>query len=278
MMRFCIILGAMKAGTTSLFNYLAQHPEIAPCNKKEPNFFSHHYAKKGFNWYLSFWKGQAIDNKVLLEASTNYTKYPAFPESSSNMKDFCRKHNVSLKLIYIMRNPFERITSHYTYAFARWIKEPLEERIKHGHILHVSRYAQQLNRYYDKFDHKDILLLDFDDLIRKPDKLLKQICEFINISTRFQFSNLHEIHNKSTDTVITRPIDKLYKDYPFVKSCSKIFPKGFKRYIASLLFRKKIQKNFKLTEIQRKLVHEALKDDMVCLQEKYGINVKKWGF
>lgn len=78
MMRFCIILGAMKAGTTSLFNYLAQHPEISPCSTKEPFYFSHHYHKNP-NKYLSLWPKQDWEHKVLLEGSTSYTKYPSKP-------------------------------------------------------------------------------------------------------------------------------------------------------------------------------------------------------
>lgn len=277
MLRFCIILGAMKAGTTSLFNYLAQHPEIAPCSEKEPNFFSHHY-EKGIDWYLSLWNIQEIENKVLLEASTNYAKFPSFAKSSENIYDFSKKHDVSLKFIYIMRDPFERLESQYTYSFSRWTNESLEDRIKHGHIIHVSRYAQQFDRYYEKFNRDQFLLLDFDDLKTKPDELLRQICEFIEIDTSFTFSKLNEVYNKSTDAVITRPIDKLYKNYPFVKSFSKTFPKNVKSYLAKRLFHKKISKNFKLTEIQRQMIHDALKDDMARLHDKYGVDVKKWGF
>lgn len=277
MTRFCIILGAMKAGTTSLFNYLAQHPEIAPCSEKEPNFFSHHY-EKGIDWYLSLWKDQELVNKVLLEASTNYTKHPSFPKSSDAIMDFSRNHDVSLKFIYIMRDPFERLESQYTYSFTHWTSESLEERIKHGHIINVSQYAHQLDRYYENFNPDRFLLLDFDDLKRKPAELLKQICNFLGINTDFQFQGLQEIHNKSTDAVITRPINKIYKDHPLIKSFADIFPKNFRRSLSRLLFRTKIATNFKLTQKQRDQVYDALKNDMARLHEKYGVDVRKWGF
>lgn len=116
-MRFCIILGAAKAGTTSLFNYLAQHPEILPCGNKEPNFFSKYY-DKGYDWYLSLWNNDTIENKLLLEATVNYTNSPSFPDVSTNMLEFHRNYHVPMKFIYIMREPIERIESHYSYNYA----------------------------------------------------------------------------------------------------------------------------------------------------------------
>ncbi len=277
MIRFCIILGAMKAGTTSLFNYLAQHPEISPCKEKEPNFFSHHY-DIGINTYFDLWKKEDIDTKVLMEASTNYTKHPSFPDSSSNLLEFAQNHDVDIKFIYVMRDPIERLESQYTYSFARWSSQSLENRLQHGHLINVSRYAQQLDVYYEKFNHNDFLLLDFDDLIKKPKDLLKQICQFLNINDRFRFEDLGEVYNKSKGRPITRPIDKLYKKHPSAKSFARIFPKSFKRFLSKILFRKKISDNFKLTEQQKQYIHDALKEDMAQLHEKYSIDIKKWGF
>lgn len=278
MMRFCIILGAMKAGTTSLFNYLAQHPEIAPCKEKEPSFFSHHY-KKGLNWYLSLWKGENTENKILLEASTNYTKFPSFPKSSGNIADFSNKHDVSIKFIYVMRNPIKRIESQYTYAYARWTDQPLEDRIHpDGHLVNVSRYAQQLDRYYDNFEPGCFLLLDFDDLANDPRTLLCEICQFIGVDADFQFSNIGDVHNKSKGSIITRPVERLYKKYPLLESFSNLFPKSFKRFLSTILLRQRIAGKFKLTDIQKQRVNEALNDDMARLQKQYGIDVKKWGF
>ena len=56
MERFAIIIGAMKSGTTSLFHYLSQHPRIAACHEKEPDFFSNpeNFAK-GLDWYRNLW-------------------------------------------------------------------------------------------------------------------------------------------------------------------------------------------------------------------------------
>lgn len=276
-MRFCIILGAMKAGTTSLFHYLAQHPEISPCKEKEPSFFVHHYSK-GLEYYLKLWPAEDIETKVLLEASVNYTKCFSFPQASENLLDFTQKYDVSMKYIYVMRNPIDRLVSQYTYSFARWTSDSLQQRIEHGHIIDVSRYAHQLDQYYSRFDPDHFLLLDFDDLIRKPDEVLKKVCEHLHIDAGFRFSDLEQVYNKSEGTVITRPIEKVYKQYPVVKSFAGLFSKSFKGHLSKLVFRKRITRKFKLSEDKRRYVYGHLKDDMKVLKEKYGVNVEKWGF
>lgn len=269
-MRFCIILGAMKAGTTSLFKYLAQHPQIAPCNEKEPSYFCY---KNGQNIeeYLKLWKEQDLKDKVLMEASTNYTKYPAFPGSSSNILDFAKKNPVDLKFVYVMRKPIERVLSQYTYSYARWISDSLDERIEHGHIINVSRYAMQLDQYFNKFNRENFLLLPFEDLKNKPDELLKQVCKHLGIDDSFNFEALGQVHNKSEGRIITRPVDKIYKKYSFVKSFAKLFPKRFRRWLSRILFRKRIEGNFSFSAEQKQRVYNELKEDMNQLRDKYDI-------
>ena len=278
MMRFCIILGAMKAGTTSLFNYLAQHPEIAPCSEKEPSFFTHHY-NKGVNWFLSLWKGQDLENKILLTASTNNTKYPSFPNASQNIFDFSKKNDVALKFIYVMRNPIKRIESQHTYVFARWTKQPLGERLDpNSHLINVSRYALQLDQYTEKFDLRDLLLLDFDDLTHRTPQVLAAICEFLEIDSSYPFADLNTIHNPSKGTRIARPVEMAYRKYPRLKRLAKLIPQRIRNAILYLFFRQTIEKKLKLTEDQKQKVHDALKDDMARLRDKYGVDVSKWGF
>ena len=267
----------MKAGTTSLFNYLSQHPDIAASRKKEPNFFSHHY-DNGIESYLKLWEPCDIRSKVLMEASTNYAKYPSFPASSSHLFEFSQQNHVSIRFIYVLRNPIDRIESQYNYSFARHNLQSLDELIRpRRHLVNVSRYAQQLDQYTDKFKRKDFLILDFDNLKNKPEKVLKDVCSFLNIDRQFQFSKLNTVFNRSSGAPIVRPIVSTYTQYPAIKKISDLFPKSFKRRILDLMF-PKLERKFRLTEEQRQRVIEALKGDMGRLRDKYHIDVEKWGF
>src|SRR5579864_1872053 len=75
---YVIIIGAMKCGTSSLFNYLASHPAICKCVTKEPEFFSAHqlHRRKGVAAYEHLWSFDPDVHLYALEASTGYTKYP----------------------------------------------------------------------------------------------------------------------------------------------------------------------------------------------------------
>jgi hypothetical protein len=76
--RFAIIIGAMKSGTTSLFEYLAGHPMLAPCREKEPDFFARDERwRRGRSWYEGLWRPAPPADGFALEASTSYTKLPA---------------------------------------------------------------------------------------------------------------------------------------------------------------------------------------------------------
>ena len=177
-----------------------------------------------------------------------------------------------------MRDPIERLESHYTYNYAHLISWPLKTALKKGYIIRTSRYAEQLDLYFEKFNSENFLLLDFDDLTNDTAVILEKICKFLEIDARFSFSGLNKVHNKSVGVRVTRPIENLYRKHPYLESFAKMFPKSFKRFIQNLLLREKIMKKFILTPEQRQKVADALKDDMTRLHDKYGVDVKKWGF
>jgi hypothetical protein len=83
--RFGIIIGAMRAGTTALFQALGQNPEIALARKKETNFFvSRENFSLGMEQYATLWDWRA-HHKIAVEASTSLTKEPQFSGAPERM-------------------------------------------------------------------------------------------------------------------------------------------------------------------------------------------------
>jgi hypothetical protein len=144
--RFALIIGAMKCGTSSLFNYLAQHPEIAESRPKEIGFFDNddHWAR-GRDWYEAAWRWDPAQHRVALEASTGYTKVPTMPNAAARIATYPAK----FQFLYIMRNPLDRYESHYSHKDARkelqQARISLKEALKDfGHALvGRARYAGQ---------------------------------------------------------------------------------------------------------------------------------------
>ena len=172
---FVLIIGAMKCGTTSLFAYLAQHPQIAACRKKETFFFSANGCwNRGFDWYQSLWDWNPDSHKIALEASVDYTRIPSYPNAAERIATLSDRAN--FKFIYILRNPLERIESHYTHGLAQnWesTQNPLTEEI-HPELIEASQYGRQIKEYYQRFPSENILLVNFKDLKKEPFNLLKK--------------------------------------------------------------------------------------------------------
>jgi len=111
-----IIIGAMNAGTTSLYHYLKTHPDIISSSPKEPSFFVQDRFRKGLEWYKSIFKGAG---RFAFEASANYSKRHLFPGVPKRMFKVVSE----IKLIYLLRDPIERAKSHYMWGCAHGLED-----------------------------------------------------------------------------------------------------------------------------------------------------------
>lgn len=171
----------MKSGTTSLFKYLSTHPEILACEKKEPHFFSKHYATPGAqSQYLKMFEGVG-GQKYLLEASTSYTKFPVYEGVAE------RIHALSpdARIIYLMRDPFERIVSQYRHAVAvlsesRNLTELVKTDIEY---LGFSHYSQQLRPYLSIFGRENVYPCTFESMTEDPRGFCEHLFRWLDIAT-----------------------------------------------------------------------------------------------
>ena len=162
--RFAFLIGAMKCGTSSLFRYLEQHPDLVGCEPKEVHFFTNHY-DRGLDWYLGTWPADRA-GKMLLDGSTSYTKLPAFGAAAERIAAMPARDK---RFIYMMRNPLDRIESHNTHRTANGdANESLADCLETDHhVIQVSRYAMQLDAYYQRFPSESILLLSLEEMRRE---------------------------------------------------------------------------------------------------------------
>ena len=174
-----IVIGAMKCGTSSLHHYLSQHPDVVMSEQKELNFFAEERVwQRGLDWYATnFPSGTAVRG----ESSPNYTKYPAFegvPE---------RLHGTlpDAKLVYLLRDPIERIVSHYVDAFSfgrenGTLEETLSD-LDDNHYVNCSSYAMQLERYLPFFPLSHILILTTEAMRDERRATLARAFRFLEV-------------------------------------------------------------------------------------------------
>lgn len=260
-----MIIGAMKSGTSFLFHYLSQHPEICPSKRKEPGYFARkmRLIKETEREYMDLFEVDSAQHKFTLEGSTAYAKYP----SESGVPKRIVDYGLNPKFIYILRNPFERIESHYNFMRG---KQEQEKEIDREYLINLSKYFQQLEQFAEYFSPNQILILDFDELIQHPKETLKRVFDFIG-ATDFDIKTAFKVKNKG---ILTTPKRERFKKY--FEPVFTYFP-YLSEKILKFLFPLKIKK-VKLAPEQRQKIYHLLEEDMICLYQKYKVDIRKWGF
>jgi len=159
-----IIIGSMKAATTTLHKWLGAQPEIHMASVKEPSFFS--FAEnwsQGYGWYEQLFTG-AAPGQLLGEASTSYT-FPEFGDISANR---IAEHHPEVRLIFLVRHPLDRLRSHYRHEVQRGReKRPLSEAVSDPNNEYVRRscYYSTLRPYMNRFARDQIRVVTTEALI-----------------------------------------------------------------------------------------------------------------
>ena len=194
-----IIVGAMKAGTSTLYYNLTKHPNIARNEfTKEPHFFCRNPKneikdnfKNGFRWYAAQWSFDPTKHRWAMEASTSYTKYP----NCTDVYDRMKLSPFKFKFIYLLRDPIDRIESHLKHKFAKGTATPENYNASAMSVLSPSMYARQIDEIRKNF-RDDLLLLSFHDLCSNPSKILDIVTDFLEIS-RHDFGSIKPVNTRS---------------------------------------------------------------------------------
>lgn len=187
-----VVIGAQKCGTSALHFYLGLHPEIAMSETKELNFFVRQRNwERGIDWYRSQFTPEA---PVRGEASPNYTAHPLFRGVPARM------HSVipDAKLIYIVRDPLERIAAHWVHNRAKGRIDGLGRYVRPVQRYTLrSRYHMQLSKYLRFYPLERILILEQEDLRNDRGETLRRVFEFAGVDPGFSHPSFHREQHKT---------------------------------------------------------------------------------
>lgn len=288
-----LIMGSAKAGTSSLYYYLKQHPQIYMSPLKEPRFFApelyttyNNGVRSGgrksalsFEEYCKLFK--EVSSEIAIgEASTDYLYIPSTPAR-------IKKLLPEVKLIAILRNPVERAFSAYCYQFRDGyetlsFEQALSEdpgRIRNGfrpiwHYKEVGFYSAQVRRYFEIFERKQIKIYLYEDLKNNETALIKDIYGFLGVNDNF----IPDLTPKNVSGVPkSRYLYDIFTKKNLVKSFFKpLFTKQAREMIQDFVVTKTLKsKPIMKSEIRQDLI-KIYQKDILKLQDLINRDLSGW--
>lgn len=276
---FVFIIGAMKSGTTSLFELLSQHPNICPSKVKEPDFFTKDRGARDLQDYLSLWDWKENKHSFALEASVAYTKAPYISDVPRRIHE---SRLGEFRFIYVLRHPLTRIESQIRHGlFAGWGKS-LDSGIPKD-AVNFSSYAMQLDKYLEYFSIDTVLLITLEEFTQQPDTVLSRICRFLEIDADFSFLDVSKTRNSgdffNAPPSVTRITQSDFGQF----IVRKVLPARLKNHLRDIIARFHGNTNkpsklgrWQLTSEERDIILTRLADDLNRLNSEFGVDIGKY--
>lgn len=288
-----LIVGAAKAGTTALYYYLKQHPEIGFPDLKEPKYFSssqlefpHNgtgdasvdkYAIKNWNEYLSLFE-KLGDKKLIGEASPDYLFY------HSQTAPLIKEKLGDIPIIIILRNPVKRAFSAYSYlkrdsrekldfsnALISEVKRTKENwdfiwRYKQG-----SQYADQVLTFKNLFSKVHVII--FEDFIENGLEEANKVFSFLELDILSSINmNEHNVSGQPTNWLTKFILSRNNNVSTFIRELLK---KTIPRNLLESLSKKSLKKH-KIEKNDYIKLKKDLRDDTYRLKKILKMNLEEW--
>lgn len=291
-----LLIGAAKSGTTSLYEYLGEHPDVFTSPLKEPNFFAFEGQTVNFQGpgdqrcntlsvtHLSVYEQlfEATGNAIACgEASPSYLHYPDAPHR-------IRRHIPDVRLIAILRNPVERAYSNYLmmrlsgrepYTDFASALEREAQRVEAGwsyfwRYKQLGFYHEQLSRYYECFDDDQILILLYDDLVENPRRVVSKAFRFLNVDDRFT-PNISVHHNPSGIPRFRWIRSIMQEGSPLRLAARHLLPSTLRTALGGSIHRWNLKRP-PMSLTTRQMLVELYRDDVLQLQDLIQRNLTHW--
>ncbi len=226
-----LIIGAAKSGTTTLAHLLGKHPDIYMFPHKEIHFFDLNY-DRGIQWYES--KFNPPSGIKLIGEATPYM------QGNTQLIDRMYSHLPDAKLIFIVRNPLERIESQYIQLMENDVNfGSLEKTIARiPKLLRTSLYWENLNYLQRYYSPEQIMVLFIEELKNNPQRVMDKCAQFLGIEGQYCIEETNTVLNSRQDKAKDITILRWLKKQSFFNDLKWAMPRSIVTTIKPLLKRK----------------------------------------
>ncbi|MDC0230750.1 sulfotransferase [Aureispira] len=298
-----VIIGSGKSGTTSLDHYINQHPEIFMSPFKEPNFFGFELMNE--NDFvndpneLSYFKSSITNQEQYLQLFQNSSQTQKVGETSNTYmfhRDACQQlhyHIPNVKIIAILRQPTERLYSRFLHLarVGRLPTENFKDCLDKNNKIWWSRndlikegfYYKHLTKYFKTFRPENIKIFFFEELANNPDKLMKDLYEFIGVDSSFEpdmsfkLNSSGYIKNKFYDSIFGEAKGLIKSSRALLPNC--LYSRLKKNHFALKLKNRIREKNLHRPKLEidlKKQVTEIYSDDITNLSRMINKDLSHW--
>jgi hypothetical protein len=295
-----LIVGVPKSATTSLHNYLGEHPQIYMPDKKDYNFFTRKYRAENS-------AGPGDKTIILDEASAqeyrnhfiNVKDEVAVGESSTSYfycpqcnKDIKAALGSDLKIIVALRNPIDRAFSNYmhlvregreTLSFYEALQqEETRREAKWSDFWRYkdhSLYAEKMQACLDEYGAHNVKVLLFEDFAANQLGVLQDVFRFLEVDPEFVPPNINIIYNKGGRYSSTFLKDLLMGQSKLRKGMKQVLPRPALRSLKkfrSYLLERNTKQTERMDDKSREFLTDYFKHDVETLQNRFGLDVSKW--
>lgn len=292
-----LIIGAEKAGTTALYEYLRRHPQVCMSAIKEPNFFSTDVEPKEDQAFLLNPEPSVISNPegafkhlayirdpnlyrllfskcgevvAIGEASTSYL----YSETAAlNIYNY----NKEMKIVAILRNPLSRMISAYKMEVGIGrIREPLPKAISlYPELLKRSLYSRQIKRYVDLFPSTNILVLIYEDFVKDNQTTLARLFSFLGVNPEPAFEMVPKRVNQALYPK-SLALNFILHKTGLKRLASKLTPDRVKTFLKGLYYSQKPTYQIELPPETQRYIATLFFEDIGNLEEIINLDLSLW--
>jgi hypothetical protein len=293
-----LVVGTAKAGTSSLYYFLKQHPDVYLAPTPELNFFAHKGRDLNFRgpgdlkflWHDSLVATREDYQKQFedVDRETAIGEFSTHNLYASQAPALIKRYLPNAKIIAILRNPAERAFSAFTHMVrdgreqtndfrAALAREPARIRDNWEPLWHyksMSFYGPQLSRYFDSFDRAQIRVYIYDDFLTRPREVVQDIFAFIGVDPNF-VPDTSAKHNVSFLPRSRQLHNIMTRENPIRAALRALVPRDARSRVKRFLMGRNLKRLRLEPEIRRELT-DAFREDIGLVERLIDRDLSQW--